>query len=262
MSALLALYSDQLLVFVLVLSRFSGLMMTAPFLSGTFAPMRIRAFIAIGLSLLVAPLYWGVPVESPGSLLRLAVFVGGEVIVGMALGLGVQILFAGIQISGQIVGQMSGMHLADVFDPAFQSNVPMFARMFNMLTLAVFVLAGGHRILIDALLDTFQWMPPGQAWVKEGIAETLTGVLAQSFVLGIRAAAPAMVALLMAVLVMGLISRTLPQLNIIAVGFSLNSMIMLATLAVTLGTMVWVFQDQVEATIDSVKEVLYASGKP
>jgi flagellar biosynthetic protein FliR len=259
-SSLLTLYSEQLLVFTLVLSRFSGLMMTAPLLSGNFAPLRVRAFIAVGLSLLVTPLYWGVPIESPGSLLRLMVFIGGEVIIGMALGLGIQILFGGIQIAGQIVGQMSGMHLADVFDPSFQSNVPMFSRLFNMLALAVFVLVGGHRILIDSLLDTFQWMPPGHAWVNEGIVETLTGVLAQSFVLGIRAAAPAMVALLMAVLVMGLISRTLPQLNIIAVGFSLNTMIMLATLAVTLGTMVWVFQDQVEPTIETVKEVLYSYG--
>jgi flagellar biosynthetic protein FliR len=257
-SALLDLYLDQVLVFTLVLSRVGGLVMTAPLLSGSYAPLRVRAFIAVGLSLLITPLHWDLPIDPPGNLLHLMVYVGGETIVGMALGLGVLILFAGIQIAGQIMGQMSGMHLADIVDPAFQASVPMFSRLLNMVALAAFVVIGGHRLLIDSLLDTFRWMPPGHALINTGLVDTLTTVLAQSFVLGVRTAAPAMVALLMALLVMGLISRTLPQLNVIAVGFSLNSMIMLAVLAITLGAMVWVFQDRVEPTIDSVREVLYA----
>ena len=61
----------------------------------------------------------------------------------------------------------------------------------------------------------------------------------------------------MAILVMGLISRTLPQLNVIAVGFSLNSMIMIAVMAITLGAIAWIFQDHVEPTIDTVREMLH-----
>ena len=261
MSPILGLYLDQFLTFVLVLARVSGLFVTAPLLSGTFFPMKIRALLAAGLSLLITPLHWGIPVADPGNLLHLLVYVGGEILVGMALGLGLMILFAGIQIAGQIVGQMSGMHLADIFDPAFQANVPLFSQMLNMLALAVFVTIGGHRLLVDSLLDTFRWMPPGHALVNTGLVDTLIGVLAQSFVLGIRAAAPAMVALLMAILVMGLISRTLPQLNVIAVGFSLNSMIMIAVVAITLGSIVWLFQDQVEPTINVVRETLYGGAE-
>jgi len=252
---LLELYLDQFLIFVLILTRISGLMMTAPFFAANYVPMRVRAFLAVGLAVLIAPLHWGTPVAHPENLIHFLTLLGCEAVVGVTLGLGVMILFAGLQVAGHVVGHMSGMHLADVADPSFDSSIPVFAQLMNLVALAVFVIIGGHRQVMDALLDTFRWTPPGSGTVSSGIVETMTAVLAQSFVLGIRAAAPAIVALLMSVLVMGLISRTLPQLNVLAVGFGLNSIIMLSALAVSLGSIAWMFQDQVEPTIDTVREL-------
>jgi flagellar biosynthetic protein FliR len=97
-------------------------------------------------------------------------------------------------------------------------------------------------------------MPPGSAEFSSDLVAALGEVTAQSFLLGARASAPLMLSLLLSVLIMGLISRTLPQLNVIAVGFSLNSLVTLAVLSVTLGTVVWVFQDQVATTLDTLRE--------
>ncbi len=69
-----------------------------------------------------------------------------------ALGLGINILFSGIQVAGQIVSQMSGLSLADVFNPGFEEDVSVFSQLFYFLTLAVFVAVGGHRIVTEALL--------------------------------------------------------------------------------------------------------------
>jgi flagellar biosynthetic protein FliR len=80
--------------------------------------------------------------------------------------------------------------------------------------------------------------------------------VALSFIVGVRAAAPAMVALLSSVLILGLISRTLPQLNVIAVGFSLNAMVMLAVLSLSLGGVVWAFQDEVGPTLALLRDAL------
>lgn len=260
MAALLALFEHQLLVFVLVLTRVSGLVMTTPFLGMQTAPMRVRAFVAIALAALVTPLAAGrVYFEHPpDSLIDFVTLAVGELVVGLSMGLGMMILFAGLQLTGQIAGQMSGMQLADIFDPGYQSSVPLFARLLDMVTLAMFLAIGGHRELLQALLDTFTWMPPGEARFSEGILTMLMELTTQSFVLGIRAAAPVMVALLLSVLVLGLISRTLPQLNVLAVGFSLNSMIMLATLAVSLGAIAWIFQQQAGAALESIRAALLA----
>jgi flagellar biosynthetic protein FliR len=101
-------------------------------------------------------------------------------------------------------------------------------------------------------------MPPGEARFSENILTMLLELTTQSFVLGIRAAAPVLVALLLSVLVLGLISRTLPQLNVLAVGFSLNSMIMLATMAISLGAIAWLFQQEAGAALESIRGAVLA----
>jgi len=259
MTALLAIYQSQFIIFTLVLTRISGLVMTAPIFGDRAVPVRVRALLAVGLAVLVTPVCWNVPFDVPTNILDYLILVGGDLLVGITLGIGLKILFSGLQIAGQIAGQMSGMHLADVFDPAFNSSVPIFSKLLNLVALAVFVLIGGHRQLLTALLDTFQTVPPGQGGVATNMVETLTNALAQSFALGIRAAAPIMVSLLMSILVMGLISRTLPQLNVLVVGFNLNAMIMLAALSISLGSAAWLFQDQVVLFINAFRDLYHST---
>lgn len=258
MSQILEFGLNQFLVFVLVLTRISPLVMTAPMFGSSTIPVRIRAFLAVGIALIITPTYWLLPIEDPGNLINLVVMLGREAVLGLSLGLGILILFSGLTLTGQIIGQMSGMSLADVFNPGLDQNVPVFAQLLDLMTLVVFLTIGGHRQLVQALLDTFHWMPPGQAAFSPDIVQTLHDITTQSFALGIRAAAPIMIALLLSVLIMGLISRTLPQLNILAVGFSFNSMVMLVTLSMSLGAAAWIFQDEAVATIESLRDALIA----
>jgi len=88
------------------------------------------------------------------------------------------------------------------------------------------------------------------------VTEAMTSLLTQSFVLGVRAAAPAMVALLLATLVLGLVSRTLPQLNVMALGFGFNVLATLGALSISLGAAAWAFQDQVEPVLETVLDAL------
>lgn len=252
----LQLYFSQFLVFVLVLTRISGVIMTAPIFGSRSVPIQIRAFLAIGLSLIVTPLQDSSLMAEPASLLNLLWMLGREAMLGLALGLAVMILFTGLQLTGQIMGQMSGMSLADVFDPSSGTSVPVFAQLLDVVTLSVFVAIGGHRQVLDALLDTFRARPPGGDDFPINVVPTLTMVLGESFLIGFRAAAPVMVALLMSVLILGLISRTLPQLNVIAVGFSVNSLIMLAVFSVSLGVIVEVLHVRVESMIEVIHNAL------
>jgi len=249
LSPVIELYADQILVSLLVLTRLSGLVIAAPIVGSRSVPVRIRAFLVLALTLLIAPLHWGTSIDSPHNLIELTLLVSHEILIGLALGLGVTILLLGLQLAGHVAGYMSGMALADIFDPTFNASVPIFARLLDVVAILFFIAIGGHRLVVDALLDTFRWIPPGAAGISTGAMTSLMEIMRQSFVLGIRAAAPMIVSLLMSMLVMGLISRTLPQLNILAVGLGLNSMVMLATMAISLGTIAWIFQDALEPTI-------------
>jgi flagellar biosynthetic protein FliR len=124
--------------------------------------------------------------------------------------------------------------------------------LFYFLTLAVFVAVGGHRIVTQALLDTFVALPPGHAALGNSFVQVLTSILTQAFSLGARAAAPLIVSLLLSNIVLGLISRTLPQINVIAVGFGLNALLALAVLFLSVGAAAWTFQ---EPTIDVLNRI-------
>jgi flagellar biosynthetic protein FliR len=255
-AGLLELYLDQFLIFVLVITRMSGLMMTAPIYGTQAVPFQARAFLTIAMGVLIAPLYWGEPIVLPNTVINLAILMGHEAIIGLSLGLAVLILFSGLQLTGLMIGQMSGMQLADLVDPTFNENVPVFGQLMNFLALAVFVTIDGHRHLMNALLETFRWMPPGEARISKELVEALSEVMSMSFAMAIRAGAPIIISLFISMLIMGLISRTLPQLNVIAVGFSLNSLILMITLSISLGTAAWIFQEQTSTVIESIQTAL------
>jgi flagellar biosynthetic protein FliR len=157
-----------------------------------------------------------------------------------------------MQLAGQVVSQISGLSLADVVNPNFDTSVPIFSHLLELLALAIFFLVGGHREVLAALLRSFAWMPPGSGRLPDNLVQALTEITAQSFEVGIRASAPVMVALVASTLVVALISRTLPQLNAVAVGLNFNSLIVLGILAVSLGSAAFVFQDELQSTIDLV----------
>jgi flagellar biosynthetic protein FliR len=256
MPELLQNFIDQFLVFTLVLTRISGLFMTLPVMGTQQIPFQLRALAAVSISLLVAPSFWGASVPDPGNLLGLVVVVGREAVLGLALGVAISILFSGMQLAGQLIAQTSGLSLSDVYNPALDSNVPVFSQLLDITALAVFVIIGGHRQVIHALLDTFHAMPPGRADFAPTVVDALTLILQNSFLNGIRAAAPVTVSLLLAVLIVGLISRTLPQLNSMNLGFSFNTIVLLATLAFSLASGVWIFQDETSRALGTMRDAL------
>jgi flagellar biosynthetic protein FliR len=256
MSPLETFLVSRFMVFTLVLARTSGLILTAPIFSSLGLPRQVRAYLAVAMSLLMTPVYLGTSLPPVEHLGRYAHLLVNEVAVGLLLGMGMNILFSGIMVAGQIVSQMSGMSLADVFNPAFDENESVFSQLFYFLVLAVFVSVGGHRMMTDALLETFAWAPPGHAMLGATFVEALTDIVTQSFVLGLRAAAPLLIALFLSTLVLGLVSRTLPQINIIAVGFGINSLLVLAMMMLSVGTVAWTFQRPVADVLLQLREAL------
>lgn len=256
MEWLARLQLDNFLLFTLVLSRLSGLVMTVPVFGTPDIPMQVRALLAFTLALLITPTQWGAGVADPGSLANYLVLVGGELLIGVAIGLGVVILFSGVQLAGEIIGRLSGETLAEVFDPASGNNLPLYSHLLYLTALAVFVSIGGHRIVMTGLLDTFQAIPIARATLPEGLSGMCVSLITQSFSLGLRAAAPAITALVMANLVLGLIGRTLPQLNILAIGFGVNSLLTYGVVILSLGAAIWAFQGQIEPMLETVQETL------
>jgi len=246
----------KFILFTLVLTRVSGLLMTAPIYGTPEIPLQVRALFAFALSVLVVPSQWGVTVPEPANLLQYMLLVGSELVIGLALGLGITILLSGIELAGHLIDQVSGMMIAEIFDPVQGNNTSIVSRLLFWVTLSIYVAIGGHRMVMAGLLDTFQSIPPGSATIPGSLAGTLVALVTQSFELGIRAAAPVIAAMLLANLVLGLIARAMPQLNLFVLGFGLNAMLALGILGISLGAAAWVFDDQIEPTVRAVLDAL------
>ena len=172
-----AMLLSKVAVFALVLARVGALLATAPLLKLETVPLTVRGLMAVALSMLIMPLYAHLSYASPWNLLAFGSLIVNEVVIGLLLGLGMQVLFAGVQVAGQIVAHMSGMSLAEVSSPTFDGGTSVFGEIFHYVTLAVFVALGGHRMVMAGLLDTFRWAPPGHATFGDSFAQLMVSLL-------------------------------------------------------------------------------------
>lgn len=242
-------------LFALVLARVGAMVSTAPLLSDTSIPIRVKAWLAVAMAAVVTPMALNTAETAPpvaDSAIELGTLAAVEVVVGLALGLGLMVVLSGVQLTGQIVGQMSGMALAEGGQSAFGDASSIFGQVYYLVTMAVFVAAGGHQVLINGLLDTFQTAPPGSGFAVDDLAMGFLGLLAVGFELGVRASAPLLLALFLATVVLGLISRTMPQINTMVVGFGINAMLLLAVMTASLGAVAYVFQAPMANAVESL----------
>lgn len=247
---------QYLFLFLFVTARVAGLVMVAPgFGSGT-VPMRIRGLLVLALSLLIAPLQPLAESINPNNLGQLVWLTGNELGVGIVLGVGMNMVFASAQLAGQIIGQMSGMQASDIFNPTLGASIPLFAQLLDLMMVTIFITIGGHQMVLGALMQTFQEMPVTQIQWESGSMLVIVDILSSAFVLGIKIAAPVTVTMLVSLVVLGLVGRALPQMNLQQIGFSLNALLALFVIAVTMGAgLVW-FEEELFNTLDLLRSEL------
>jgi len=165
-------------------------------------------------------------------------------------------------LAGELIGYAAGLTISDVFDPSSGEDTPHFSHLMMLLAICIFLSIGGHRMVMAGLLDTFQAVPLGSFVSPQSLVDAFTTLVTQSFSLGIRAAAPTVTSLLLATIALGLIGRTLPQVNILAVGFGLNAMLTFAVVGLTLGVAAWAFQDRVEPALQTILDALQTPARP
>jgi flagellar biosynthetic protein FliR len=244
---------DHLVLAVLVMTRLSTLLMAMPAI-GVGVPKRVRAFLALLITILLLPsVASGTETDSLpqiDNLVDLVIAVAREGLIGLLIGLTIQLIITGLQLGGEAITSTGGMQLGDAVDPTTRSSMPTVARLVGLLVTAVMLIIGGHRILLGVLLDSFEALPPGNVQFHESMMALVIDQLSAGMAAGMRVAAPVIAALLLSNIVTGLISRTLPQINVLAIGLSINALAMLVVLAVTIGSAGLIFQNELTATAE------------
>jgi flagellar biosynthetic protein FliR len=221
--------------------------------------MRIRALLAISIAALITPLAFTAAKPLPGDLLNVAIAMAGEIILGILLGSIILLAVTCLQIAGQSIGHLAGFDLATAVDPGSDEEMPVISNLLGWLAMIILLVMGGHRQLMECCLESFSRYPAGAVVFESSWLAELEGVLRHTFVVGVRAAAPLATALLLANLVTGLLARTLPQLNLLAIGFNINALALLMLLFMSIGSITWVFQNEMAVWIDSCHRIVSTS---
>jgi len=246
---------DQAPIFVLVLFRLAGLIAVGPFLGSAVIPVKVRVLLAAVLSMAVFPLV--VPAAAaPTSLAGMIVAIALEMIIGTTMGFALTLLFIGVQIGAEMVSYQMGLGMATLVDPMSQSRSNVLSQFYILLTTLIYVLMNGHLILIRALVQTFQTIPlmglSQQQGIFSNIMQMFISLMTEAFMLGIRIAGPALVAIYLATLALGFISRTMPQLNILAAGFPIRITLALVLLIASLGAVGIIFEDSLFSVLEQI----------
>jgi len=182
--------------------------------------------------------------------------LAGELALGMLIGLGLNLVFAGVQLAGHVISQQAGLALGDVFNPMLDASVTVMSEIYYVVAVLVFLAVGGDHALIRCVLDSFTALPPLTWPVNSGWSSLLVDLLTLSFTIAIRVGGPTMLALLLAFLTLGFLSRTVPQLNILTVGFPVKAALALLVMAMSIIALEPVLLEGVTTCMDGLRAAL------
>ncbi|MBI1349135.1 hypothetical protein GC163_22935 [bacterium] len=276
--------------FLLVVIRFSGLMILGPIFGQSLLPLNVRAMLTLSLAVVVTPalshqqtksfdrwdlngdqtltreelppewewrwqqiqqvthrdserglsrsefVLWMQP-QVPTDLLNYLIVAAGELSLGLLLGLGVMTVLAGLQLAGQIIDQQAGFSLGEIVNPDLDSTGSVTGQALSYLGMTLFVLLeplGGHLTMLRTLLETFETLPLGEAWVSASATELVGSLVQESLAVGLRVAAPMLVMMTLIDITLGFLGHSVPQVNIQAVGFTTRASLCLVILVVLL----------------------------
>jgi flagellar biosynthetic protein FliR len=220
-------------VFLWVFFRVGILFLMLPFFGARGVPVLWKA----GFSLLLAAIL--VPVLPPSPRLpmntpRLVMGLASEALLGLVLSLGVFMLLSAVQLAGQLLGFQMGFNMASALDPQTGAQSSVISQFLYLFTVLLLFAIDGHHLFIAALVSSFEKIPPGTFLLQGLHVGYLVALGGEMFLTGFKIAAPVMVALFLSNLCLGIVARTVPQVNVLMVGFPLNIGLGLILFGVTL----------------------------
>jgi flagellar biosynthetic protein FliR len=213
--------SEQLLALTFIFLRVSALLIMIPIIGERAVPVRVKGGLAILVSLLVFPSIRAdmnnLPAEE--DIFTLAIAMIGEIMIGVVIGLITKIIFAGIQFAGEMIGIQVGFSIVNVIDPVTSTQVSVIAEFQYLIALLVYLAIDAHHTLIFAIIDSYRIVSPLNYHFSGPLMKHILILSKELFSMAIKISAPIMAVLLFTNVALGVVARTVPQINVFIVGF-------------------------------------------
>lgn len=213
---------ENLEFYLLILMRVAGLVMTAPFFSYSSVPARIRAAFSVFLALIVIQTVPVITLQYSG-VFGYSILILKETMLGVTLGLMCTICFYVINLAGQLMDMEMGLSMANMFDPMTNMQFSVTGNLYNYLLMLMLVVTNMHYYILRAIVDSFSYFNVGEAvFDTTSLKNVVLDFIVNYFIIAVRIILPVFCCMLLINVVLGVLAKAAPQMNMFVVGMQIK----------------------------------------
>ncbi len=246
--------------FLAILARVMGAMVFAPIFGNVTVTRRVRIMLGIGVALILYTAYPYTPLNYT-TFIGYTVIVVKELVVGLTLGFTANMVLTIINAAGQFIDRELGFSMVSNFDQTFNTETTISAQFYSMPVMILMLVLNLHYYILSALSDSFTLIPLGNVTIDTGeLYDTMIEYITQYFIIALRISLPVLIAIMLLNVVLGVLAKTAPQMNMFVVGIQLKIFVGFGVIAVTLpflSTITGYLYEQMQKVVMDVLQVFY-----
>ena len=225
---------EQFQTFLVVTSRVAGFISAIPVLSSAQSPGRVKTGLVFAISLTLFPLMEGAAPRINFAPVPFLMLLIAELLLGLLLALIARLIFTAVEFGATVIGYQMGFAAANVFDPQSERQVALISQFQNVFAILIFLAINGHHHFLQLAVNSYEYLPPGQFNFSGPAIPFLMELATHMFTLGVQFSAPVLAVLLLSGLILGVLARVFPQLNVFLLSFPVNIGAAFIVIALTL----------------------------
>lgn len=250
------LYVSQFVLFLLIFARVASMIIVAPIVGHQSVPVQAKVAIGLFISYVLYPLVASQQQTVSLELVAIAVVAIKEIFLGLLIGFAMGLIFAGVRFAGELIAFDMGISMANVFDPESNQSNPVVGEFLYVVMLLTFLLLNGHHFIFQSLYYLFQAVPLGGLTISAPLTDWMIKLSGIVFIIGVKMAAPVIVASFLMNVALAVLSRVVPQMNIFSVSFPLKIGVGFAVLISSGPLMIFVFKKMLTGFENDILEMM------
>lgn len=246
----------QFQIFLIVLSRVTGFVGAIPVFFSGQTPPQVKVGLAVSSTLVLFPLMSEQITLPTLTIVPFLLLILSEFLLGVLLGLVARMIFTAVEFGATVIGYQMGFAAANVFDPQNERQISLISQFQNVFAIMIFFAINGHHVFFRTAVTSYQILPPGQFNYSGNAIPYLFELASHMFQIGAQFSAPVLVVLLLSGLILGILARIFPQLNVFMLSFPLNIGISFVVIALTLSLLAMLISREFDQLGERILNIL------
>ena len=245
--------ADKVITFMLLFARLSGLIVFFPFFSHNQIPLSVKTLLVFAICIVLFPLSH----THEHAINFLIMEILSEAMLGLCAGLLLNIVFAILQMAGEQISMIMGFSMASVLDPQTGTNSPVIANILNFIALLAFLMLDGHHLILQFYSTSLSAIPLGDFYPRSGVMSYALKLFGNLFMFGFVLAFPIIALSILSDAIFGMLMKTMPQFNLLVVGYPIKVSIGFSVLIAILAGIVKIITDMVVQILNDMPALFF-----